>query len=84
VDGAALGRGSAWVMPVAVMVVPDCWPRTATISPRVNCACWAGFFLLPNVVCGVMVTVSVVAAFLMNVQVFAFSDAMVPKTALPP
>jgi hypothetical protein len=39
--------------------------------------------LEPNFVCGVMVTVSVVPSFLVIVQVSAFCEAMVPKTAFP-
>ena len=77
------GRASACMIEVAVMVVPDSRPRTTTFSPTVNCDLCAGFRLLPKVVCGVMVTVSVVPSFSVSVQVSAFSAAMVPITPCP-
>ena len=76
-----LGLGA--VTRFAVIVLPLVAPLTRTVVPTGNCSAVAGVFLVPNCVCGVMVTVYAVPFLALTIQVGPFSAVIVPIKPRP-
>lgn len=75
--------GLAAVIRFAVMVLPLTAPLTCTALPTGNCCAVLGVRLVPNCVCGVMVTVYAVPFLALTVQVEPFSAAIVATSPWP-
>jgi hypothetical protein len=75
--------GLAAVIRFAVIVLPLTAPLTCTALPTGNCWAVLGVRLVPNCVCGVMVTVYAVLFLALTVQVEPFSAAIVPTSPWP-
>jgi hypothetical protein len=75
--------GLAAVIRFAVIVLPLTTPLTCTALPTGNCCAVLGVRLVPNRVCGVMVTVYAVPFLALTIQVEPFSAAIVPTSPWP-
>lgn len=75
--------GLATVIRFAVIVLPLTAPLTCTALPTGNCCAVLGVRLVPNLVCGVMVTGYAVPFLALTVQVEPFSAAIVPTSPWP-
>jgi hypothetical protein len=75
--------GLAVVIRLAEIVLPLTAPLTCTALPIGNCCAVLGARLVPNCVCGVMVTVYAVPFLALTVQVEPFSAAIVPTSPWP-
>jgi len=75
--------GLAAVIRFAVIVLPLTAPLTCTALPTGNCCAVLGVRLVPNCVCGVIVTVYAVPFLALTVQVEPFSAAIVPTSPWP-
>ena len=75
--------GLAAVIRFAVIVLRLTAPLTCTAPPTGNCCAVLGVRLVPNRVCGVMVTVYAVPFLALTVQVEPFSAAIVPTSPWP-
>ncbi|HEX6402396.1 MAG TPA: hypothetical protein VF003_04425 [Pseudonocardiaceae bacterium] len=75
--------GPAAVIRFAVIVLPFTAPLTCTALPTGKCCAVLGVRLVPNCVCGVMVTVYAVPFLALTVQVEPFSAAIVPTSPWP-
>ncbi|MGH3833339.1 MAG: hypothetical protein ACRDRS_23380 [Pseudonocardiaceae bacterium] len=71
-------RGLGAVIRLAVIVLPLTVPVTRMVLPTGNCCAVPGVRLVPNCVCGVMVTVYEVPLLALSAQVDLFSAVIWP------